>query len=145
MIATVVVAPFTGTYPPVRCRPPEGYDGQVSFDAGRAGRRLWPAVDPVGTITTDYPSSRHGDVADAARRILSRYAAWDPTFSLPAPASLPEPATASAAQELLRYLTQPFFVAESVTSQPGQDTPVGSLLDAVERIITPAEPSTQSG
>lgn len=137
VLTTVVVAPFTGTYPPVAAVVPEGYDGQVAFDPRRARRRLWPAIDPAKTMSRSYPSRRHHDLASAARQILVDYTAWDPTLERPDPAGLAEPINAAAGQHLLDYLAQPFYVAEPVTSKPGEHTAVPDLLDEVQRSLEP--------
>jgi RNA polymerase sigma factor (sigma-70 family) len=59
VLTTIVVAPFTGTDPPVESVVPEGYDSQIAFDSHRARRRLWPAIDPAKTLSRSYPSGRH--------------------------------------------------------------------------------------
>lgn len=137
VITTIVVSPFTGSYPQITARVPEGYDSQVAFDPLRASRRMWPAVDPGTTSSIAYPSRHHHDLADAARRLLHGYAAWDADLHLPNPTILPAPDTAATAQALLRYLTQPFHVTEPTTSRSGQSTSTPALLETIQHLVTP--------
>ena len=78
ILATVVVEPFTGTYPEIAAAPPDGYSGQVGFDVTRALRSLWPAVDPTTTMTRHWPSERHREITTAARDLLADYKESDP-------------------------------------------------------------------
>jgi F0F1-type ATP synthase beta subunit len=124
ILATVVVEPFTGTYPEIAAEPPDGYSGQVGFDVTRALRNLWPAVDPATTMTRRWPSERHREIATAARDLLADYKEADPDLDF-AEAKSP-------AQKLLRYLAQPFRITEPFSSRPGESTPYDELLDTVE-------------
>jgi len=54
---------------------------------------------------------------------------------MPEPATFASPANAGRAQALLRYLAQPQRVAETVTSVPGECTPMAETLDEVARIL----------
>jgi len=134
MLLAAVVEPQIGNPPAPDQRPPEGYDTQVGFDIRRARARLFPAIDSDLTVTRSYPSQRHAQLAEHARALLARYHRVDPQLALPDPDTLPEPA-AAAAQELLRYLRQPFETAEPFHSYPGQSTPYAELLDRVEQIL----------
>jgi len=109
VLATLVVEPFAGELPAAGLAVPEGYDSQVAFDRGRLDRGVRPAIDPLRTLCRAYPSERHARLAAAAR--------------------------ADGGEALLRALTQPLVVAEPFTSVPGERTPYGELLDAVEAIL----------
>ncbi|MET1000885.1 MAG: sigma-70 family RNA polymerase sigma factor [Acidimicrobiia bacterium] len=128
ILATVVVEPFTGTYPEIAAEPPDGYSGQVGFDVTRALRNLWPAVDPTTTMTRHWPSERHREIATAARDVLADYKESDPDLDF-AEAKSP-------AQKLLRYLAQPFRITEPFSSRPGESTPYEELLDTVESLLS---------
>jgi RNA polymerase sigma factor (sigma-70 family) len=119
VVATIVIEPFEGSYPPVDEEPPEGFDAQVAFDVARARCGLWPAIDPNRTQSRWYPSSRHEQLASCARDVLA-------TVDLAGGAQPPE---------LARYLAQPFGIAEPFTSRPGERTSPAEMLDTVERLL----------
>ncbi|MBO0685803.1 MAG: sigma-70 family RNA polymerase sigma factor [Candidatus Dormibacteraeota bacterium] len=133
LLATIVIGPPIGR-PPASPGPPDGYGGQVTFDRSRAARALLPAIDPRSTTARRYPTSRHGRLAAISRTALAAYQRCDPDLELPDPESLPDPQPAAAAQRLIRYLTQPFVVAEPFTSSPGERTGHRRLLDEVEEM-----------
>jgi RNA polymerase sigma factor (sigma-70 family) len=119
VVATIVIEPFEGEYPPVADAPPEGFDAQLAFDVSRAKRALWPAVDPWRTRSRWYPSPRHEQLASRAREVLA-------TVDFGAGADPPA---------LARYLAQPFGIAEPFTSRPGERTPPAEMLDTVEGLL----------
>jgi len=51
------------------------------------------------------------------------------------PATYAEPRLAAGAQELHRYLAQPFHLWEHVTGRPGESTPYDELLETVEALL----------
>jgi F0F1-type ATP synthase beta subunit len=107
----------------------------VSFGVWRALRRLWPAVDPLKSSATRYPSQRHRELAEAARAVLAQYQAIDPELVMLDPAAYSEPLLAARAQEMHRYLTQPFHLWEHVTALPGESTPYEQLLKAAAALL----------
>jgi RNA polymerase sigma factor (sigma-70 family) len=133
--ATLVVERFAGEWPAPGDSVPEGYCAQVAFDRRRVVRRLYPAVDPLTTVSATYPDERHRRLATEARALLAWYAGEDPDLLLADAASSGEPERAGAAQRLLRLLAQPFVVAEPFTSRPGERTGWTDLLDGVEAIL----------
>jgi len=98
-------------------------------------RRLGDAIDPERTGARTYPARRHEQIADAARNVLTDYAALDPAFALPDPTTFDDPPEARRAQDLLRYLTHSFRPFEMLSAVPAADTPIGEVLDTVEDII----------
>ncbi len=132
--ATLIVDPFTGRVPATPAGPPEGYDAQVAFDPVRAGRRLYPAIDPVATVARAHPSEAHAYLAAQASSLLAEYAATDRELGLPEPAGR----RLQAAQQLIRLLAQPLTVAEPFTSVPGERTTYGDLLYGVSEILSRA-------
>jgi RNA polymerase sigma factor (sigma-70 family) len=119
VLSTIVIAPFTGSYPEIEPEPPEGFDAQVAFDVRRALRALWPAVDPTRTVSHEYPDERHARLAAGARDVLARVS-FDGDAELPA---------------IARYFAQPFTIAEPFTSRPGERTEYRTMLDEVEALL----------
>ena len=136
VMTTIVIEPATTDVTVPSAVPPEGFDAQVTFDATRALRQLWPAVDPLRTIAAEYPSARHEQIASRARDVLEQYRAVDPDLDMHEPDDYSDPLLAAQAQSLHRYLAQPFKLWEHVTSVCGESTPYDELLDAVEMMLT---------
>jgi hypothetical protein len=131
---TLVVAPYTGRLAAAPPSPPEGYDAQVAFDPVRAGRRLYPAIDPATTVARVHPSEAHAGLAGRARALLAEYAATDPDLALPEP----DGPRAAAARRVIGLLAQALVVAEPFTSTPGERTEYHDLLAATAEILTNA-------
>jgi len=108
VLATLVVEPFAGEWPAASRTVPEGYDSQVAFSRSLIERGVHPAIDPLTTLSREYPAGRHARLAAAAR--------------------------AAGGERLLAALAQPLVVAEPFTSRPGERTPYGELLDALEAL-----------
>jgi len=73
VLTTIVVEQFEGSYTSPGQSPPEGFDLQVAFDRRRARHpkiNLFPAIDPLGTMSREYPSDLHLGLADSVRRVL---------------------------------------------------------------------------
>ncbi|MBO0681690.1 MAG: sigma-70 family RNA polymerase sigma factor [Candidatus Dormibacteraeota bacterium] len=134
VVLTAVIEPSTAE-PAPSAAPPEGYHSRVVFDPLRPTRMLLPAIDPRYSSATEYPSERHARLAMQTRALLSGYQRDDPELRLPDPGRLPDPKGAAAAQRLIRYLAQPFQVAEPFTSRRGEATEHEELLDTVERLL----------
>jgi len=135
VLTTIVISQATSEAVGPSLRLPEGFDAQVSFDVWRALRHLWPAIDHLNTSATTYPSSRHENLADAARSLLARYNAIDPELVMLDPAVYAEPALTTRAQEMHRYLSQPFHFWEHVTAVPGESTPYEELLETTSALL----------
>jgi len=135
VLTTIVIEPATTDVTVTRAVPPEGFDAQVSFDASRAVRQLWPAVDPLRTTAAVYPSARHKQIASCARDVLEQYRVVDPDLQMHEPDDYSDALLAARAHALHRYFTQPFKLWEHVTSVCGVSTPYDELLDAVETIL----------
>jgi RNA polymerase sigma factor (sigma-70 family) len=135
VLTTIVIEPATSQATGPLLRRHEGFDAQVSFDIWRALRGLWPAVDPLKTSATRYPSQRHRELADAARTLLARYQAIDPELVMLDPAAYTEPALAARSQEMHHYLTQPFHLWEHVTALPGESTPYDELIKTAAALL----------
>ena len=135
VLATFVVATYSAERRSVPVALPEGFDARITFDHGRAKARLWPAIEPARTSSRTYPDTRHEDLANAARNLLSMYARSDPTFALPDPETLDDPRVGRQGQALLRYLTHSFRPFELLSATPAADTPIAEILNQVEEIL----------
>jgi hypothetical protein len=134
VLATLVVEPFGGEYQAAVNRPPAGCDGQVTFDPVRAERGLWPAIDPRGTISGRYPTDRHENLAHRCRQLLMTYQKADPDLDL-SPLTPGAPGELIAAQALIRWLVQPYQVAEPFSSMPGERSSYDELLRTISGLV----------
>ena len=134
-MTTIVLQAPTDEHPEPAGARPEGYDIQVAFDPLRAGRQLFPALDPAATSTRHYPTERHARLARCAAQTLAHYRKTDPELTLPDPTALPDRASAEAAQALLHYLAQPLALFEHFHSIPSKATPIHETLGTVEAIL----------
>ena len=121
VIGPIVIEPFEGTYPQVDPAPPEGFDAQVAFDVSRALPRCGPRS-----------TRRARRVAATPASVTSAWP-WLHTEAL-AGISL---AGEQEVPHLVRYLAQPFKIAEPFTSRPGERTRYDEMLDRVEALLTP--------
>jgi RNA polymerase sigma factor (sigma-70 family) len=138
-----VVAPET--FPPQGAHHqqelPPGVKVHLRFDAARARRGLYPALNPIATtsinVSAGVVGAEHAAVAREARLLLADYARIDPELAFPEPASLPPEQRTDAlrAQRLHAWLTQPFLVAEPFTGRPGVRVSRESTVRGVARIL----------
>jgi RNA polymerase sigma factor (sigma-70 family) len=138
-ITTIVVTPFPETRDVSATLAPP-YKAQIVLDRRRARKALFPAIDPLASISealTDATvGTRHVAVAVRAKQLLERYRDIDPEFELYGAAHETQTAPDIVrAHRLLGYLRQPFLVAEPFTGRPGQWVSAAELLDEVEAIL----------
>jgi F-type H+/Na+-transporting ATPase subunit beta len=103
---------------------------RVILDGARAAARLYPAVDAVRSHGRP-PDEAHRRVTEAAAELLVRYAEVDPELRLD-PSDEP---WGRAAQQLHRYLAQPFHTTELFTGRVGQSTARADAVSDVEGIL----------
>lgn len=117
----------------------------VVLSRKRASEGLYPAVDPLGStsvmLTPAVVGQRHYDIARAVRRTLAEY---EELRDIIAMLGLEELSTAdravvARARRLERFLTQPFFSAESFSGQAGQHVSVEDTLAGCEQILAQTE------
>ncbi len=117
----------------------------VVLSRKRASEGLYPAVDPLGStsvmLTPAVVGQRHYDIARAVRRTLAEY---EELRDIIAMLGLEELSTAdravvARARRLERFLTQPFFSAESFSGEAGQRVSVEDTLAGCEQILQQIE------
>ena len=148
-LATVTTLIYGNHTPGVLPALYSGLDSVLTFDYTRAVHRLYPAIDPVRSISTllqqGLLSPEHSTTAAAVKRLLQRYgdlrapmeqykmgsdALWyiedDPNLH----------ADINSARRLDRFLTQPFHGAEPWSGLVGQLSPVGETITGCQAILT---------
>jgi F-type H+-transporting ATPase subunit beta len=116
-------------------------DASIILSRARAARALYPAVDPVASnsrlLDPAHLGERHYEVAMRVKQTIARYRELeDIIFMLGIGELRPEDQQAvRRARRLERFLTQPLFVTETVTGQPGLHVPLEDTLAGCEAIL----------
>jgi len=100
-------------------------DSTVVLARGLAQQGLFPAVDPLDSTSTMLDAAivgqEHYDVAREVQRVLQRYRDLQDIIAILGMDELGDEdrQTVYRARKIQRFLTQPFFVAETFTGTPG--------------------------
>ena len=117
----------------------------VVLSRKRASEGLYPAVDPLGStsvmLTPAVVGQRHYDIARLVRRTLAEYEELRDIIAMLGleELSMADRAVVARARRLERFLTQPFFSAESFSGDAGQRVSVEDTLAGCEHILQQTE------
>ena len=109
-------------------------DSTVVLSRQIASLGIYPAVDPLDSssrqLQADVVGQEHYDVANSVKKILNRYKELKDIIAILGMDELSEKdkLIVSRARKIERFLSQPFFVAEIFTNEPGKYV---SLADTV--------------
>ena len=109
-------------------------DSTVVLSRQIASLGIYPAVDPLDSssrqLQADVVGQEHYDVANSVKMILNRYKELKDIIAILGMDELSEKdkLVVSRARKIERFLSQPFFVAEIFTNEPGKYV---SLADTV--------------
>src|SRR6185369_10914846 len=101
---------------------------------------IYPAVDPLDStsriLDARYVGQDHYDVAREVQRILQRYRELQDIIAILGVDELGEEdkITVQRARRIERFLSQPMFVAEQFTGQPGVFTPLEETIASFKAI-----------
>ena len=107
----------------------------------RASEGLYPAIDLLRSgskmLTPKIAGDRHYKVAQAVRKTLAGYEELKDIIAMLGldELSTSDRNTVNRARRLERFLTQPFFVTEHFTGQPGKTVPLEDAIEGCERIL----------
>ncbi len=116
-------------------------DSEIVLSRERAARGLYPAVYPVAAYSQLLDPSRlgerHCEVARLVKQTIERYRQLEDVIILLGAQELREEDQLAArrARRFERFLTQPLFVAESFTGQPGRHVRLEDTLAGCEAIL----------
>lgn len=102
---------------------------------------IYPAVDPLASTSRILDPSilgeRHYNVARQVQQILQRYKELEDIIAILGVAELPEEdkIMVNRARKIQRFLSQPFFVAESFTQIPGRYVKLEDTIKGFEEIV----------
>ncbi|MAZ39148.1 MAG: F0F1 ATP synthase subunit beta [Legionellales bacterium] len=116
-------------------------DATVVLSRQIAELGIYPAIDPLDSTSRQLDplivSQEHYDVARAVQRTLQRYKELKDIIAILGMDELSEEdkLTVTRARKIQRYLSQPFFVAEIFTGQPGVYVPLKETIRGFKAII----------
>jgi F-type H+-transporting ATPase subunit beta len=102
---------------------------------------IYPAVDPLDStsriLDPRVVGEDHYNVARAVQRILQRYKDLQDIIAILGMEELSEDdkVTVARARKIQRFLSQPFFVAETFTGTPGRYVPLADTIAGFKEII----------
>jgi len=116
-------------------------DGVVSLERALSAQGLYPAVDPLASysrmLEPRIVGDEHYQVARSVQQVLQRYRDLQDIIAILGIEELSEEdrLTVFRARKIQRFLTQPFFVAEPFTNQPGKYVPVRETVRGFTEIL----------
>ena len=116
-------------------------DGVVSLERALSAQGLYPAVDPLASysriLEARIVGEEHYRLARGVQQVLQRYKDLQDIIAILGIEELSEEdkLTVFRARKIQRFLTQPFFVAETFTSQPGKYVPVRETVRGFAEIL----------
>ena len=102
---------------------------------------IYPAVDPLDSSSTildpEIVGEEHYQVAREVQRVLQRYKDLQDIIAILGMEELSEEdkLTVARARRIQRFLSQPFFVAEQFTGNPGQYVPLKDTIAGFKEIL----------
>jgi len=116
-------------------------DAAITLSRDMASQGLYPAVDPLEStsklLNPDIVGERHYRVARAVRETIAHYRSLKDIISMLGLEELAaeDQRMVHRARRLIRFLTQPFFVTEQFTGQPGKRVAIEDTLRGCEAIL----------
>jgi F-type H+-transporting ATPase subunit beta len=116
-------------------------DAVVALERSIAEQGLYPAVDPLTStsriLDPHIVGEEHYQVARGIQRVLQRYKDLQDIIAILGIEELSEEdkLTVSRARKIQRFLSQPMFVAETFTGQPGKYVPIKETVRGFKEIL----------
>ncbi|MBM4304289.1 MAG: F0F1 ATP synthase subunit beta [Deltaproteobacteria bacterium] len=116
-------------------------DATTNLSRPIAEKGIYPAVDPLAStsrlLTPEVVGEEHYAVAREVQRILQRYKDLQDIIAILGMDELSEEdkVTVARARKIERFLSQPFFVAEQFTGNPGKYVEVKDTVKGFKEII----------
>jgi F-type H+/Na+-transporting ATPase subunit beta len=116
-------------------------DAVVALERSIAEQGLYPAVDPLAStsriLSPRIVGEEHYQVARGIQRVLQRYKDLQDIIAILGIEELSEEdkLTVARARKIQRFLSQPMFVAETFTGQPGKYVPVKETVRGFKEIL----------
>jgi F-type H+-transporting ATPase subunit beta len=117
-------------------------DSTIVLSREIAEQGLYPAVDPLQSnslaLDPKIVGEKHYQVATEVQRILQRYQELKDIIAILGIEELPEEdkLTVYRARKIQKYLSQPFFVAESYTGREGKYVSLEKTVEEFEKLVS---------
>ncbi|MDA1129370.1 MAG: F0F1 ATP synthase subunit beta [Chloroflexi bacterium] len=117
-------------------------DGVVSLERSLSAQGLYPAVDPLASysriLEAGIVGEEHYNLARGVQQVLQRYKDLQDIIAILGIEELSEEdkLTVFRARKVQRFLTQPFFVAETFTGQAGKYVPLRDTIRGFAEILS---------
>jgi F-type H+-transporting ATPase subunit beta len=102
---------------------------------------IYPAVDPLDStstiLTADVVGEEHYNVARQVQKVLQRYKDLQDIIAILGIDELSDEdkQIVSRARKIQKFLSQPFFVAETFTGRPGKYVPLAETVRGFKEIL----------
>ena len=116
-------------------------DATITLERSLAEQGLYPAVDPLTSssriLDPNVVSADHYDVARGVQRVLQKYKDLQDIIAILGmdELSTEDKLAVTRARKIQRFLTQPFFVAEVFSGQPGRYVKVKDTVRGFKEIL----------
>jgi len=116
-------------------------DASVALERSIAEQGLYPAVDPLTSssrlLDPNSVGKDHYEVASEVKRVLQRYKDLQDIIAILGMDELSDEdkLTVTRARKIQRFLTQPMFVAEIFTGQPGKYVKIEDTIKGFKEIL----------
>lgn len=116
-------------------------DATITLERSLAEQGLYPAVDPLSSssriLAVDVLGQKHYGVARNVQKVLQRYKDLQDIIAILGMEELSteDKLTVARARKIQKFLTQPFFVGEVFTGQPGRYVKVEDSVNGFSEIL----------
>jgi F-type H+-transporting ATPase subunit beta len=116
-------------------------DATITLERAITERGIYPAVDPLGSVSTILTprvvGQEHYDTAREVQRVLQKYKDLQDIIAILGIDELSDEdkLTVQRARRIERFFSQPFFVAEVFTGTPGKYVPVADTVRSFKEIL----------
>ncbi len=116
-------------------------DSTVVLSRALAELGIYPAVDPLDSTSTvldpNIVGQEHYDVARGVQKVLQKYKDLQDIIAILGMEELSDDdkVAVTRARKIQRFLSQPFFVAETFTGRPGKYVPLKETIRSFKEIL----------
>jgi F-type H+/Na+-transporting ATPase subunit beta len=116
-------------------------DSTIQLDRALTEIGIYPAVDPLGSTSNildpEIVGDEHYNVAREVQRVLQRYKDLQDIIAILGMEELSDEdkKVVDRARRIQRFLSQPFFVAEQFTNNPGQYVKLTDTIEGFKEIL----------